>query len=59
MSCAAPSRISGPDAYESYSYYERWMAAITQIMLEKGVITVTELGERMATVEARETEARQ
>ena len=48
----------GPDVYDRYSYYERWMAAITELMLEKGVITVAELGERMAVVEAREQEAR-
>lgn len=48
----------GPDAYDRYSYYERWMSAITELMLEKGIITVSELGERMATVEAREREAR-
>ena len=49
----------GPDAYDRYSYYERWMAAITQILLEKKVINVTELGERMAAVEAREEALRQ
>lgn len=48
----------GPDVYDRYSYYERWMSAITELMLEKGVITVAELGERMAIVEAREQEAR-
>ena len=48
----------GPDAYDSYSYYERWMESITQIMLEKGVITVSELGERMATVKQREEAVR-
>jgi len=48
----------GPDVYDRYSYYERWIASITELMLEKGVITVAELGERMAIVEAREQEAR-
>lgn len=43
----------GPGAYDEYSYYERWMASLTNILLEKGVITVDELGRRMAEVEAR------
>jgi len=48
----------GPDVYDRLSYYERWMSAITQIMLEKQVIGVSELGERMAQIEAREKAAR-
>ncbi|MEM7253548.1 MAG: ScnB-like protein [Pseudomonadota bacterium] len=43
----------GPDAYDKYSYYERWMAALTQILLEKEVFTPSELGERMRNIEAR------
>lgn len=48
----------GPDAYARYSYYERWMEAITQILLEKQAISVAELGERMAQVKAREEAVR-
>lgn len=43
----------GPGAYDELSYYERWIAAITQIMLERGVLTSDEIGRRMAEVEAR------
>ena len=43
----------GPGAYDEMTYYERWMASITEILLEKGVITVDELGRRMNEVEAR------
>ena len=42
----------GPDAYDRYSYYERWMASMTNVLLEKNVIEVSELGARMAEVEA-------
>ena len=42
----------GSDAYDRYSYYERWMASITNILLEKGVIEVNELGARMAEIES-------
>jgi len=48
----------GPDAYDRYSYYERWMESVTHILLEKNVITVAELGERMSQVQAREEAAR-
>jgi len=48
----------GPQAYDQYRYYERWMAAITALLLEKNVIDVSELGERMAAVEQRQRAAR-
>jgi hypothetical protein len=43
----------GAEAYESMSYYERWMAAITRVLIERGVIGIDELGRAMAAVEAR------
>jgi hypothetical protein len=43
----------GPGAYDELSYYERWIASITEILLEKGMITVDELGRKMGEVEAR------
>ncbi len=48
----------GPDAYDRYSYYERWMESLTRNLLEKGVLTVSELGERMAQVRSREEAVR-
>ena len=47
----------GPDAYDKMSYYERWMSAICNTLLQRGVITADELGRKMAEIEARETEA--
>ena len=44
----------GADAYDRYSYYERWMASMTNLLLEKKVIQVSELGARMAEIEAGE-----
>lgn len=46
----------GADAYDSMSYYERWIAAITEVLLEKGVISVNELSARIADIEQREAE---
>ena len=48
----------GPGAYDELSYYERWCAAITNVLLQKKVIGVDELGRKMAEVEKRWTEAR-
>ncbi len=48
----------GPGAYDEYSYYERWIASTTNNLIEKGIITVDELGRRMADVEARWRHAR-
>ena len=44
----------GAEAYEAMSYYERWMASITNTLLAEGVISSEELGRRMAEVERRE-----
>ena len=43
----------GPGAYETMGYYERWVAALTNAMIERGVVTATELGHRMVEVERR------
>ena len=46
----------GAEAYDMMSYYERWIASITNTLLNKGVIDSDELGRRMAEVEARDGE---
>ena len=43
----------GPGAYDRLYYYQRWIASIANILIERGVIGVDELGRRMAEVEAR------
>nr|WP_277425192.1 SH3-like domain-containing protein [Pseudohalocynthiibacter aestuariivivens] len=43
----------GEEAFEKYSYYDRWIAAINQNLVEHGVYTLEELGTRMADVAAR------
>jgi hypothetical protein len=46
----------GPDAYDKMTYYERWIYAITQTLLQRGVITVDELGRRIEAIRAREAQ---
>lgn len=43
----------GADAYEKMSYYERWIHSISQTLIQRGVISIDELGRRMAEVEER------
>jgi hypothetical protein len=42
-----------PDAYDSMSYYERWIAAIAATLLQRGVLSADALGRRMEEVAAR------
>ena len=37
-----------PDAYESASYYERWLFAAETILTEKGLLASGELDERLS-----------
>ncbi|WP_317055937.1 SH3-like domain-containing protein [Roseovarius rhodophyticola] len=43
----------GEEAFEKYSYYERWIAATNQNLIEAGVYTLEELGQRMEEIAAR------
>ena len=43
----------GTEEYNRLSYHERWAASITNILLQKGVIEVDELGRKMKEVEDR------
>lgn len=47
----------GAEAYERMSYYERWVHAITQTMIQRGLITIDELGRKMAQVEERQRDS--
>jgi predicted transcriptional regulator len=38
----------GAEAYDRMGYYERWMHAIVQTLIQRGVITIDELGRTMA-----------
>jgi hypothetical protein len=47
----------GAEEYDRLSYYERWITAITNLLLEKGVLTTEELAQKLAEIEAREAAA--
>lgn len=49
----------GPGVYDELSYYERWITSTTNILIEKGLISVDSLGRKMAEVEARWTAERE
>lgn len=42
----------GTEAYETMTYYERWIASVSQNMVEFGVFTTTELAKKMAEVKS-------
>ena len=42
----------GESAYTELGYYDRWIASITQNLLDKGVITSDEIGRKLAETEA-------
>lgn len=42
-----------PQAYDRLSYYERWVVALAQALIQRGVITSAELACRMREVEER------
>jgi hypothetical protein len=44
----------GSDAYDHMSYYERWIHSISQTLIQRGVITIEELGRKMEQIEARQ-----
>ncbi|WP_255765964.1 SH3-like domain-containing protein [Nereida sp. MMG025] len=43
----------GPDAFETMSYYERWIASVNQNLLEAGSYSVAELAAKMEQVARR------
>ena len=43
-----------PDAYDRMTYYERWISAIANTLLQRGVLTADELGRKMEEVARRE-----
>jgi len=43
-----------PQAYDALSYYERWVVALGQTMIQRGLITSSELALKMLQVEKRD-----
>ncbi len=43
----------GRDAYDRMTYYERWMHSVAQTMIQRGVVSLDELGRKIAEVEGR------
>jgi nitrile hydratase beta subunit-like protein len=42
-----------PEAYDRLSYYEKWITALTQCLIQRGVVTTAELARKMEEVEKR------
>jgi hypothetical protein len=41
-----------PELYDSLTYYERWIASLTNILVEKGVLVRDEVERRMVAIKA-------
>lgn len=44
----------GRDAYDTMSYYERWINSISQTLIQRGIVSIDELGRKIAEVQARD-----
>jgi hypothetical protein len=42
-----------PRDYDALAYYEKWIASLTQALIQRGVVTTDELGRKMEQVEKR------
>ncbi len=47
----------GAGIYDEWTYYERWIASVANVLIEKGVIHVDELGRKLEEVKARHAPA--
>lgn len=47
----------GPGAYDQLGYFERWISAIANLLLEKGLLDVQEVGEAIAAAQSRRESA--
>ena len=43
----------GEEAFETMTYYERWMASTCEILIEEGVFTIEELNSKMDEIRRR------
>ena len=43
-----------PRAYDEMSYYEKWIASLTQTLIQRGMISTDELAKKMIEVEKRD-----
>ena len=42
-----------PEAYDRLAYYEKWITALTNTMIQRGIITTAELAGKMSEVKKR------
>lgn len=43
----------GAEAYDKMGYYERWIYSITQTLIQRGIITIDELGTAIEKAQTR------
>lgn len=43
-----------PEAYDALGYYERWVVALGQTLIQRGVLTSAELARKMLEIQKRD-----
>ena len=43
----------GEEVYQTLTYYERWTAAVTRLLLQKGILSQDEIDAKIAEIRAR------
>ncbi len=43
----------GEEVYQTLGYYERWTAAVTRLLLQKGILSQDEIDAKIAEIRAR------
>ena len=44
-----------PDEYHALSYYERWLSAMRQLVIERGLVSASELAARVQAISGKTT----
>jgi len=44
-----------PQAYDAMTYYERWVVALAETMIQRGIVTTEELARKLVEVEQRDS----
>ena len=55
--CGRATEDMAPDEYDEAGYYGRWAAAMSKLMIEKGVIKIGELRAKLADVPPEDEES--
>ena len=47
------SEMLPPKAYDDMTYYERWVIALAETLIQRGILTTEEMARKLVEVESR------